>query len=165
MCKIEGKMAQALYLSILQDGSWRQLNVNVSTFLMSYFSYDPKYTAKLVKQWLSMNFFDVLTWPPQARGLNPMEHEWALMNRKLNEYPTPTKGMLWLWECVQASFHSITLEQCQKFYHSMPNRIQVVLASKEGWTNYWSIGWCRLQSHVNVFSSLQIIVSPCLVLQ
>ena len=58
-----------------------------------------------------------------------MEHVWALMKHKLNECPTPTKGMFQLWECVQATFHSITLEQCQKSYHSMPNRIQVVLAS------------------------------------
>ncbi len=78
----------------------------------------------------------LLSWPPQSHDLNPMEQVWALVNRKLNEYPTPTKGMLQLWEHVQASFHSITLEQCQKFYHSMPNRIQVVLASKGGWAHY-----------------------------
>ena len=40
--------------------------------------------------------FDVLTWPPQSPNLNPMEREWALVKRKLNEYPTPTKRMLQL---------------------------------------------------------------------
>ena len=54
----------------------------------------------------------------------------ALVKQKTNEYPTPTKGILQLWERVQASFHFITLEQCQKLYHSMPNRIHVVLAFK-----------------------------------
>ena len=39
-------------------------------------------------------------------------------------------------ECVQVAFHSITSKGCQKFFHNMPNRIQVVLASKGGWTNY-----------------------------
>ena len=34
--------------------------------------------------------------------------------------------MLQLWECVQASFHSITPKECQEFYHSMPNYIQDV---------------------------------------
>ena len=40
--------------------------------------------------------------------------------------------MLQLWELVQASFYFITHEQCQKFYHSIPNYIQVVLALKGG---------------------------------
>ena len=83
-----------------------------------------------------MQNFDVLTWPPQSLNLNPMECLWTLVKRKLNENPTPTKGMHQLWECPQSSFHSITHEYCQIVYHSMPNRIQVVLASKGGWTNF-----------------------------
>jgi hypothetical protein len=59
---------------------------------------------------------------------------WALVKQKLNQYPTPAKGMLQLWECVQASFHSITLEHHQNFYHNTPNHIEVVLASEQGWT-------------------------------
>ena len=83
-----------------------------------------------------MQNFDVITWPPQSPDLNLMEHVWALVKRKLNEYPTLAKGMVQWWERVQTSFHSITCEQCQKLYHIMPNRIRVVLASKGGWTIY-----------------------------
>ena len=75
-----------------------------------------------------------LFWPSQSLDVNPMEHVWALV--KLSEYPTPSKGMLQLWEHVQASYHFITLEQCQKLHHSMPYRIQVILAFKGGWKNY-----------------------------
>ena len=90
-----------------------------------------------------MQIIDVLAWPPRSPNLNPLEHAWELVKQKLNE--CPCKGMLQLWEHVQTSFHSITCEQCQKLYHSMPIRIQVVLASKAGWTNYSSICKCRLQ--------------------
>ena len=68
----------------------------------------------------------------QVHDLIPMEHVLALVKRKWNECPTPTKGMVQLWELVQVSFHSITRKQCQKFYHRMPNRIQTNLASKKG---------------------------------
>jgi hypothetical protein len=140
MCKIERKMTQALYLSILQAEVMKAIiwyHFNPSCVILQHDS-DPKHTTKLVKQWLSIQHFEVLTWPPQSPNLNLIlcyEHVWALVKWKLNEYPTPTKGMLQLCKHVQASSHSITLEQCQKFYHSMPNCIQVVLTSKGGWTN------------------------------
>ena len=67
MRKIKEKITQALYLDT-----------------------HSKHVAKLVKQWLSMQDFDVLTWPPQSHDLNPMEHVWTPVKQKLNEYPTPT---------------------------------------------------------------------------
>ena len=83
-----------------------------------------------------MQNFDVLTWPPQSPNLNLVKHMWRLVKWKVNEDSTLAKGMFQLWERVQASFHSIIHEQSQKFHHSMPNCIQVVLGSKGGWTNY-----------------------------
>ena len=140
MCKIEEKMTQALYLRILQDGvmkriEWYHFNPSHVSF---QYDDDPKHTTKLANRWLSIQNFHALTWPPQSPDLNSIEHVWALATRKLNEYPTPSKGMFQLWDCVQASFHSIIHEQCQRFYHNMPNCIRVVLASKGRWTNYWS---------------------------
>ena len=55
-----------------------------------------------------MQTFDVRTWP-QSLDLTPVEHVWA-MKHKLNAYLPLAKGMLQLWERVQVSYHSITLE-------------------------------------------------------
>lgn len=81
------------------------------------------------------------------RGLgypNPIEHVWALAKWKSIEHLTLVKGMLQLWERVQASFHFIGLDQCQRFYHSMTNHIQVVFSSKRRWRIYWSTSKCGL---------------------
>ena len=130
-------MTQALYLNILQDGVMKTIDwhhFNPSHVIFQHDN-DPKYTTKLLKQWLSMLKFGCtylassITWPKP-------NFVWAFLKRKLNEYPTPAKGMIPLWEHVQASFHSIIPEKCQKFYHSMFNRIQVVVASQGGWPNY-----------------------------
>ena len=63
MCKIEGKMTQVLYVSILQNGVMKTIewcHFNPSRIIFRH-DYHPKHTAKLVKQWLSMQYFDVLT--------------------------------------------------------------------------------------------------------
>jgi hypothetical protein len=52
MCKIEGKMTQNLYLSILQDGVMKTIEWYYFNPLRVIFQHDsdPKDTAKLVKQ-------------------------------------------------------------------------------------------------------------------
>ena len=117
MCKIEEKMTQALYHNILQVGviktnKWCCFNYSHVIFQHDN---DPKQSAKLVNQWLSIQNLDVLTWPTQSPDLNPMKHVWALVKLKSNEYPTLTKGMLHLWVHEKASFNSINPEQRQKF--------------------------------------------------
>ena len=79
-------MEEALYLITLQDEVRKTVesyHFNPSHVIFQY-DYDPKYTAKSVKQWLSMQTSDVLTWPPRSPDLTPMEHVWALAKHKLN---------------------------------------------------------------------------------
>lgn len=92
--KIEGEMTQALHLSILQDEvikitEWYHFNLSHVIFQHDN---DHKHPTNLVKRCLSIQFFVYLL------GLlnhpNQMEHVWALVTQKLNEYTTPTKGML-----------------------------------------------------------------------
>ena len=74
-------MTQALHLSILQDGvtkTFERHHFNTSRIIFQH-NHDPKHTIKLVKQCLSIQNFDALTWPPQSPNLNPMEHVWALV--------------------------------------------------------------------------------------
>jgi hypothetical protein len=43
-----------------------------------------------------------------------------------NSYPTPHVGLLQLWEHVEETYKTITIEQCERLYASMPYRIAVV---------------------------------------
>ena len=65
-----------VYLSIPQDEAMKTIErycFNPSHVIFQH-DKDPKYIAKLTKQWLSMQNLDVLTWPPQSHDLNPIEH-------------------------------------------------------------------------------------------
>ena len=42
---------------------------------------DPKYTSKVVSEWLKDNNVKVLEWPSQSSDLNPIENLWAELEK------------------------------------------------------------------------------------
>ena len=77
-----------------------------------------------------------MEWPPQSPDLNPIEHLWGVLKRKLAGYenlPTSIKE-LWVW--VQVEWEAISVQKCQKLIESMPRRIEAVIKAKGGYTKY-----------------------------
>ncbi|KAG2196680.1 hypothetical protein INT46_009603 [Mucor plumbeus] len=51
------------------------------------------HTSVFIKQWFQRQGFSlksILDWPPQNLDLNPIEHVWNQLKRRLNEYPART---------------------------------------------------------------------------
>jgi hypothetical protein len=54
-----------------------------------------------------------MDWPSQSPDLNPIEHMWALVKRRLNDYDTPPSDMQELFErATDVWYHKITKEEC-----------------------------------------------------
>jgi len=138
LCKIEGNMDQGLYKSILEDDLMKTLeyyDLEESTTIFQHDN-DPKHKAKSVQNWLSEQKFSTLDWPAQSPDLNPIEHLWSEVKRRLNKYDRPSKGVLVLWERVEKIWNEIGPDVCTNLYNSIPNRIQSVIKAKGGWTKY-----------------------------
>ncbi|GBC09049.1 hypothetical protein RclHR1_08580008 [Rhizophagus clarus] len=97
---------------------------------------DPKHTALLTKQWFEDNNVEVLPWSPQSPDLNPIEHLWNDVDRRLRALNVTIRGKDALWEHVSQIWNEMTLETCTKLIESMPARIQDVINAKGGYTRW-----------------------------
>ena len=97
---------------------------------------DPKHTSQKAKNWFNDQSFEVMVWPSQSPDLNPIEHLWGILKRKLAAYPEAPQGMEELWQRVQVEWEKIGVEECRKLIESMPARVKEVLKAKGGYTKY-----------------------------
>ena len=123
--KIDGGMDGDLYLQILKDellNSLQYYDLNPSDIIFQQDN-DLKHTCKKMKEWLEEQDFETMVWPAQSPDLNPIEHLWIYLKRRLAEYEHPPNGILQLWERIQEVWEGIPVEGCQKLIESMPRRV------------------------------------------
>lgn len=136
--QIEGKMDQHLYRDILAEDlveSVADWGLKVGDVVFQQDG-DPKHTARIPMKWLEDHGYTILLWPAQSPDLNPIEHLWQHVKRKLAEYETPSAGIIEHWERIQKVWLEIPASVCQNLIASMPERVQAVLKAKGGHTTY-----------------------------
>jgi hypothetical protein len=138
LAKVEGTMDKKQYCKILDNNlftSTRALGYRGRDFIFQHDN-DPKHTAFYTADWFKDHKVDVLYWPPQSPDLNPIEHLWAIIKRKLNDYPTQPSSMHNLEGRIREVWNNISVEECKKLIDSMPDRIAAVIKAKGDWTDY-----------------------------
>lgn len=124
----------AVYLQLLQE----QLPMHMAAHHCSTFQHDgaPAHSAKLVKNWLSNQPYDVLgPWPGNSPDLNPIENCWGVMKKKLAlQKPTSLSDLK--QKAVAIWNAEITTDFCRRLCMSMPERLNAVLVAKGGITKY-----------------------------
>ena len=136
--RIDGRMDADLYVSILDDELQQSLSFykKKTEDIIFQQDNDPKHKSKKATNWLNDSGLEVMRWPPQSADLNPIEHLWHYLKRKMGEYEVPLKSIQELWERVQKEWDNIPASVCQNLIESMPRRVNAVLQAKGGYTKY-----------------------------
>jgi len=138
LCKIDGGLDAELYCQILEEdflGTLEYYNLNIEDVVFQHDN-DPKHTARITKNWIEENNITVLEWPAQSPDLNPIEHIWNEMDRRLRNLDEHIKNKSDLWDKIQNVWNSIEVDVCTKLIQTMPTRINDVFIAKGGYTTW-----------------------------
>ena len=76
-----------------------------------------------------------LNWPGNWSDLNPIEHVWWHMARRVRARGLPSSKQVY-WEWLQEEWHATPASNIKRLYRSLPSRIQEVLANRGGCNHY-----------------------------
>ena len=86
---------------------------------------DPKHQAHIVTHWLKEKEVELLKWPPFSPDLNPIEHMWDEMERRMKK--EKPKNETELKQCLLRVWQGIGTDVTKKLVDSMPNRLNEVI--------------------------------------
>lgn len=131
---IEGHMDGAMYRDILNNNLLPFAETKMGPGWMFQQDNDPKHTSRLVKRWFTSKDIVVLKWPSQSPDLNPIEHLWGELKRRVCNQKPSNKGAL--FEILKREWENIPIRVLQDLIRSMPRRCAAVVAAKGLHTKY-----------------------------
>ena len=78
---------------------------------------DPKHVSCQTRDWLDLYHVATLPWPSQSPDLNPIEHLWADLKRRVGAGPVPAT-VDELWERLEREWWATDAGLCQRLAES-----------------------------------------------
>ena len=138
---IEGNMNSNMYCEILQQSMIPSLQKLGSRAVFQRDN-DPKHTSKTTTAFLKRLRVKVMDWPSMSPDLNPIEHLWGILKRKVEVRKVSIIRQL--CDIVMEEWKSIPVATFEALVNSMPRRVKAVLDNDVGHTKYWQLTWCML---------------------
>lgn len=137
LIQVSGRITGSVYINILNNNLLPFID-ELGTNLNYIFQDDnaPVHRAKVVKEWIEENEITNILWPAQSPDLNPIEHLWDVLERKVRKHKPHPKNLNELMVILEEKWYEIEPEILENLVESMPRRIQAVIDSNGNPTKY-----------------------------
>ena len=96
----------------------------------------PAHRARAVKEEKEHLGIRSIPWPSQSPDLNPIEHAWSLLGRRVRGRMPPPANLGQLAAVLEEEWLRIPQEHIANLINSMPRRVNSVIKAKGGPTKY-----------------------------
>ena len=130
---IVGNINSNMYCEILQQSMIPSLQ-KLGSRTMFQHDNDPKHTSKSTIVLLKRLRVKVMDWPSMSPDLNPIEHLWGILKRKVEV--CKVSNTCQLRDVIMEEWKSIPVATCEALVNSMPRRVKAALDNDGGHTKY-----------------------------
>ena len=92
--------------------------------------------ARVIDTYKNANNISSIEWPALSPDLNPDEHMWDLLQRRVNQLQPPVTTLQQLEIALVREWNNIPMTFCRKLVRSMPRRCQAVIQARGRHTRY-----------------------------
>ncbi|KAL7857365.1 hypothetical protein SRHO_G00162640 [Serrasalmus rhombeus] len=89
-----------------------------------------------IKTWMSEFGVEELDWPAQSSDLNPTEHLWDELERRLRARPSCPTSLSDLTNALLEERSKIPINTLLNLVERLPRKVEAVIAAKGGPTSY-----------------------------
>jgi hypothetical protein len=136
LVRVEGRMAAADYIKVLET----HLLPYLGSLGEAAFTFQEDnaaiHTAKKAKEWKQGKSIPCLPWPPQSPDLNPIEHLWDELERRVRGRSTLPKNEGELFGFLLEEWYKIPTRTLENLVDSLPRRVEAVCKAKGYPTRY-----------------------------
>ena len=94
------------------------------------------HTSRVSRDFLTQNNIRVLPWPSKSPDLNPIEHLWDVLGRRVRSRDAPPQTVDAMFEALQEQWRAIPRAEIRKLIQSVPRRCEEVIRKQGGHTRY-----------------------------
>lgn len=128
LVQIEGIMKSPLYCDILEQHMLPHAHNKMADDWLFQQDNDPKHQSKLAKNWMVDHSVSKIVWPSQSPDLNPIEHLWEELDRKIRTRTfTKTNELM---KALSEEWQNISIDVLTRLVDSMPRRCEAVIKAK-----------------------------------
>ena len=95
------------------------------------------HVARVCRDFLNQNNVQVLDWPPYSPDLNPIEHLWDALDRRVRKRVNVPNNVAQLQLALIQEWNNIPQRAIDNLVGSMVRRVRAATAARGGHTRYW----------------------------